>query len=185
LLAGFVQYAKRTTVWDAFTGEEVARFDDDFGRVNSLTFSPDGKLLATGNVDGTVLLWEMPRRPAKPAPAPTLKELDNWWNDLASADAEVAYRAIGRLAAAQQAAPFLQERLETPGFAERMKQLLRDLNNDAYAVRSKATAELEKAGENVRPYLLKALEGRPTLETKMRLDQLLVKLGPPYTSPAG
>lgn len=44
------------------TGESV--FDDNRGEVNSLTFSPDGRLLAAGDVSGLFYLPVPSSRPA-------------------------------------------------------------------------------------------------------------------------
>lgn len=46
-------------VWDAITGEPIYRFLGHTGRVVSLSWSVDGRLLASGSVDGTVILWEV------------------------------------------------------------------------------------------------------------------------------
>jgi WD40 repeat protein len=34
--------------------------------VHTVDFSPDGKLLASASMDGTVLLWQMPGAPERP-----------------------------------------------------------------------------------------------------------------------
>ena len=41
--------------WDVHTGKYQKTFIGHKGRVNSITFNPDGEILASGN--GTVLLW--------------------------------------------------------------------------------------------------------------------------------
>ena len=47
-----------TYLWDAITGQELARFSHEKS-VNSISFSPDGTLLACGVDDNTVRLWEV------------------------------------------------------------------------------------------------------------------------------
>ncbi len=46
-------------LWDATTGENVATFWSHPTDIQSLAFSPDGTLLASGSLDGTILLWDM------------------------------------------------------------------------------------------------------------------------------
>jgi WD40 repeat protein len=43
-------------VWDAATGEEVARVGHE-GRVWSVVFSPDGHWVALGSADSTARVW--------------------------------------------------------------------------------------------------------------------------------
>jgi RNA polymerase sigma factor (sigma-70 family) len=47
--------------WDTATGKELHRFQVSWYHINSLSLSPDGKMLATGNMDNNaVRLWEVP-----------------------------------------------------------------------------------------------------------------------------
>ncbi len=46
-------------LWDVDTGENIATFRGHPTDVQSLVFSPDGPLLASGGFDGTILLWDM------------------------------------------------------------------------------------------------------------------------------
>jgi len=46
-------------LWDVATGENIATFCGHPTDVQSLVFSPDGSLLASGGFDGTILLWDM------------------------------------------------------------------------------------------------------------------------------
>lgn len=45
-------------IYDAKTGNLVAKLEGHRGSVRSVDFSPDGKLIATGSADTTVMLWD-------------------------------------------------------------------------------------------------------------------------------
>jgi hypothetical protein len=77
--------------------------------------------------------------------------------------------------------PFLAERLRPAGWldAARRKQVerrLADLDDEAFAVRQKAETELEKMGDVIEPALRKALERKPSLEARRRIEKLLEKI---------
>ena len=46
-------------IWDVNTGENIHSFKGHSTDIQSLTFSPDGTLLASGSYDGTILLWDL------------------------------------------------------------------------------------------------------------------------------
>src|SRR5262249_54350371 len=54
--------------------------------------------------------------------------------------------------------------------------LIADLDHKVFEQRQKASDELEKLGEAVEPALKKALDGKPALEVRQRIDSLLEKI---------
>ena len=46
-------------LWDVATGENIHTFWGHTTDVQSISFSPDGTLLASGSFDGTILLWDV------------------------------------------------------------------------------------------------------------------------------
>lgn len=61
---------------------------------------------------------------------------------------------------------------------QKVAGLLADLDSDQFAVRNKATTELMKLGKRVEEHLKNALAGKPSLEARRRLEQLLNLLKP-------
>jgi hypothetical protein len=113
-------------------------------------------------------------------------DLDALWSALA-AGGFGARKAIWALAGdPQRAVPFLKEKLPPATAAldrKRLAQAVIDLDDDSFAVRQRASEDLEKAGELAEPVLRKALEGKPSAEVRRRVDVLLEKLAEAGTSP--
>ncbi|ODV88425.1 hypothetical protein CANCADRAFT_33025 [Tortispora caseinolytica NRRL Y-17796] len=53
-------------VWDAATGQQIRRFTEHHGPVYATSFAPNGALLASGSLDGTVKLWDLRATAYKP-----------------------------------------------------------------------------------------------------------------------
>jgi dipeptidyl aminopeptidase/acylaminoacyl peptidase len=174
-------------VWDLAARRQVAELAGHRFRVWMGRFAPDGTGLVTVAEDRTIKLWDVTRRPAAATDA-TTGELERWWQDLAGADAAAAYRAVWALAGARGAVPFLHERLRpapapAPDAAERLARLLAKLDDDAFAVREKATAEIARLGPAAEPALRRALDGKPSPEARQRIERLLEQLRGPAEDP--
>ncbi len=57
--------------------------------------------------------------------------------------------------------------------ADKLKSLIAELDSDNFAVRERATHQLEAQGAHAQPALRKALEGKPSAEARRRMERLL------------
>src|SRR5262249_52824738 len=97
-------------LWGMYTGKHIGGVKGHLSQVNAVAFFPDGRTLATGSADTTVLIWDVlavtSRKPTTDRLAP--EALQRAWTDLEGLDAQKAYRAIGVLAGApEQSLPLL------------------------------------------------------------------------------
>jgi hypothetical protein len=166
---------------NAATGQERCRLPGHHECVRSVAFSPNGRLLASGSEDMTILISDVSglagedrasRGPTKP------RTLSAMWADLADDDAARAFQSLHALAAIpDQSIPFLLKQLRTSwGTKERIAQLVIDLDDRRFSVRRNASIELERIGRPAETALRAALEKRPSLEVYRRIEALLQKL---------
>jgi hypothetical protein len=160
------------------TGEELLRRTGATARVTSLAFSPDGKFLATGHADSTILLWDVSFIGEHYKSLLTKadgRQVAAWWEDLASPDARKAHQAVGRLiAAGDSATAFLRTKLvPAPEAGGRISSLIAALDDNSFARREKASGELEKLLPQVRSALVNALAKTPSPEVRRRIESLL------------
>jgi RNA polymerase sigma factor (sigma-70 family) len=148
----------------------------------TLVFAPDGRTLATGHQDGTVLLWKVPRPIEAGSPAPAEAEKEKLWLDLGSKSAAKARAAVERLirhpdaAAALLAVKFRAR--ATPDDAA-LAALIKDLDRDVFATREEASRKLRAYGAKAEPALRRLLAGSPSLEMRRRIEEILTTLAPP------
>jgi RNA polymerase sigma factor (sigma-70 family) len=163
------------------TGRECHCFVGHIGRVLSLSFSADGKKLISGSADTTALVWDLTGKLAagdewaKPL---TAKRIEAVWSHLAEDDAARAYQIIRRLSAApREPVAFLREKLKPVAAVDvkRVAQLIADLDAEDFAVRERATQELETLGEAAADACRKALEAASSAESRRRLERLVSK----------
>jgi hypothetical protein len=166
-------------LWEITTGKLRRQFTGHQREISALALAPDGKALLSGSGDATGLIWNVlaidANAPAKLNP----QELTQLENDLSGGDGQKAFRAVCLLThRAEQALPFLQARLQpVPGVdAQRIEKLIKDLDNGTFTVRSQASDELEKLAELAQPALAQVLDGKPSLEVRQRVEQLLDRL---------
>ena len=178
LLTACSQEQQGMRLWDLASGQELSNVWGHRGFVLKLAFSPDAKLAASASDDSTVLLWDVASlRHVKPSPAlPTPSEVEARWRDLTGADAARAFQARGPLTAAPKLAlPLLKQVLRPVAVADAQKvgELIAQLDNDTFTVREKAAAELEALDGAVEAELRKALAAATSAEVRQRLTRLL------------
>jgi RNA polymerase sigma factor (sigma-70 family) len=169
-------------LWEVSTGKLRHRFQGHEADVSALAFAPDGRTLVSGASDTSVLVWDLTGRleggKLKTAEL-SQQELELAWTDLRGDDATRAYAGLWALAAApKQALPLLREALPRAGAAEaeRVGKLIAALDDDDFEKREKATDDLSRVGEQAEPALKKALEGKPSVELRRRIEYLLERL---------
>jgi WD40 repeat protein len=175
---GETEFGGEIHVLEVLSGQEIRRIDNPQINVESLSLSPDGRTLASGGSDSTILLWDLTGQAINPKTKPaqlTEAQLGTLWSDLAG-DAPQADRALWSLALAPaQSLTFLKVQLQPrpPARADQVSKLIADLENERFAVRQKAAQALDALGELAEGILRKTLEGNVTLETRQRVEQIL------------
>jgi hypothetical protein len=165
-------------LWETASGQVRHRLTGHEGRIFTLVFSADSKRLLSGSEDTTALLWDLIRARDEQGrgSAPNLRAC---WDELASADAEAAYRTLRSMtAAAGPTVDFLRKQLPPIPVPDpkRVARLIADLDHDAFARREKAAKELEDLGEAIEPALRDALAHAPSVEMRRRTEALIAKL---------
>jgi WD40 repeat protein len=167
-------------LWEVLTGQERGRFTGQVGGVLTLAFSADGRRLASGGNDTSVLLWDVTGWYTSGGSSKSPDQsLDESWRELGSSEAAAAYRALWRMAGAgNQAITFLKSRLRPvqPAKPEIIAARIKDLDSREFNVRERACQTLESLGELAEPALRQALSEKPTLEVRRRIDRLLSNL---------
>ena len=170
--------AQTIRLWDTATGKELAKFGGFQANVWALAFSPDGKTLAAGLQDSTILIYDVAQAVPKVLTATKLgkDELESRWADLMGENAGAAHQALWSLVdAPKDSLHFLRGRLKSVAVADAgaIQRLIANLNSDKFAERQTAVKELEKVGEQVQVPIHKALKADISLEARRRLEQIL------------
>jgi WD40 repeat protein len=184
LASAAIMEGPRFRIWETATMQEVRDLGPHRYGITSLAFSPNGRTVLSGSRDTTALIWDVTGlSPAGKLRGPTLssRQVEELWGKLADPTAARAWAAVWSLAAdPTRSVPLLRARLR-PVWAVPTAQLanwLADLDSDEFAVREKATRQLENAGEAAEPALRKVLGEKPSLEVWRRVEKLLAKLRP-------
>ncbi len=171
---------RRIRIWELVSGKEVRSFKiPDYNHTRSLVYSPDGRTLYSGMADTTILAWDIVPGVAKPGP----DQIEAIWAQLASEDASKAFAAaVQAEMIPDRAIRFLRENLRPFADDPKAGQLIVKLDDDQFAVRERATAELIKLGEPAQDALRQALKDNPSEEKRRRIEMILKTQHEPITS---
>jgi hypothetical protein len=125
------------------------------------------------------LIWDVWDAAGGARPKPSAARLEALWADLGSADARQGFRALRALAATPEpAVALLRDKLSSTPQADprQLARLIEELDDDSFAVRERATEELERPGCEAEPALRKKLAQRPSPEVRRRIEAILTKL---------
>jgi WD40 repeat protein len=170
--------------WNVQTAKEQGRLVGHGGPVSGVAFTLDGSRLVSASTDTTALIWDMAPWTVKPDMARKLPaaDLEKHWTGLLDPDATKAFGGMTALGSAPaDTVAFLNKHLEPtpPVDSELVAKLLVQLNSEKYKERQQASAELLKIGDRVVPAVEKALEAKPALELRQRLQTILDRLASP------
>src|SRR5262249_49557718 len=81
------------------------------------------------------------------------------------------------IASGKTSVPYLKRKLQPvdPGVMKQIPRWIRELDDEEFAVREKATSKLEDVGKLATPALRQALKDRPSPEVGRRVQELLDK----------
>jgi WD40 repeat protein len=166
---------RSATLFEVATGQVRGQFPAGHrGDITSLAFTADGQRLISASRDQTALVWDV----RLAAGAKEGGSAADAWNVLADMKSQAAYRAMAFLAHdSEKAIILLRERLKParqPDDAT-LDRLVADLDSQSFAVRNRATAELDRLGYAVVPGVLTRWEQVKSLELRRRLGQFLDK----------
>lgn len=174
-------------LWETATGSVRRRLEGHRGRVHYLEFSGNGFLLTSGNSDGTGLIWDLSGRMHERSLQPLSlsgTECAELWRELGDAQAEKAYSAMWKLAAAPRQLVLLMRQQCPDITSAQLARLISELDSDDFRHREEAMRRLLSLGPTLQSALRKVLTAKPSPEVRRRVQSLLEKWETPEAKAA-
>jgi WD40 repeat protein len=170
---------------EAHSGQRFHTFTGHTGHCVRLQFSPDSSVLASGGLDGAVLLWDVWGKHDKALAAlpKTRAGREAIWTGLAG-EAKAAYSLMCRLQRASDGTVRLFEKRLVPvdASANQVAKLLEGLASDDFEERELSSQRLERLGHLAIGPLTNAKRSTD-LEVRRRAERLLEQLSEGHCPP--
>jgi WD40 repeat protein len=183
--AGTNRHVVRIVEWAS--GEPRTEIATNLTSTTALAYSPDGRLLAVGAADSTVLLYDATGNDAPKPWANKPTDPAKLWETLAGSSAREAWTAIRELTDRPDTAiALIREHVKPVASppvptAEQVAKLIGSLDAPAFAAREAAMKDLKRLGKMVETELRKAMDTTPSPEVKERIEKLLGMIAKPVT----
>ncbi len=174
------------SIRDLHTHRMVLKLAGHEGRVNSLDFAPDGRRLLSSGEDGTILVWDVAELlHTKAAPSKVNQPVPDLIHALQGTDAEKAFSATHHLVSmGDRAVNPLSDAVSgilvaaEPHVvkADQIDRWITDLDSSEFKIRQAATDNLRANGDLAESAIRSALQKRPVLEIRRRLELVLTSI---------
>jgi hypothetical protein len=171
-------------IWETLTWRPIARIQTQTAHVNALATSRDGRWLVTGaaGTENVVsYIWSLSDLLNKHIAAPILESkpsIERLWGMLGADDPARAYWAMHQLQQDVDGTAFIAKQVQSFAAtvsAEQVAQWIDWLDDDRYTVREDAFRQLMRHRAGFDDQLRQAVRSARTLETRLRLRQLLAQ----------
>jgi RNA polymerase sigma factor (sigma-70 family) len=170
-------------LYEIATGTKRRRIPDHKGAIRSVEFSKDNRLLAAASPNAPIYVWDVyaTSQASKKVAKLAKTELEPLWQRLGDVDATAAFDALSEFVARPEEAIAVFEegwRKSPRATGKQIQEWIADLGSEQFAVRKKATVELEEHTAGHEELIRKALEQSTTLEVRQRLENILNRSNP-------
>lgn len=171
-----------TQLWEMASHTVRRDFRGHDGGVTALAFSTDGRRLASGSANSTILIWDAAGEMLLPHPESklTAAQGDALWQQLASADGATGYKAIlGLCAAPGDGINLLKSRVRpiAAGLDEQeIRRLVKSLDSPKPTERALAEAKLACAAQTAVPALKRVIKDSVSADLRKRAEALLMQI---------
>lgn len=174
----FATTGEKVAIYEVATNRLIGQLPDGHpDSVSTVAFSSDGRKLATGGSEGTIVVWDWAIACGLIAKEP--RTIDELWLGLRHADARQAYGALFELSKTPAETTAYLRRVIAPAARDfkDVRALVEDLDSESFRKRDAASRALRLLGAEAEPFLRLALSKSDSAELEKRINELLAEPG--------